>query len=277
MQEIDIYKAYRDLGYKSLFEYATQGLRLSESVSYNLITIARKSKEVPQLQKMIRKQEITVSNARMIAPVLTRENQNEWLMAAASLSKRALEKEIAKTLPEMQVQESARYVSEKRIELKLGISEELHEKLKRVQDLVSSQSGKAAKMEVALQAALDLYIEKMDLQKKAERAQAKFAQASVRSQAAAQDKTQPVPSLQPSLQPVPGQVHQRTRYIPAKLKHAVRLRDKGQCALKDVNGKRCAEKRWLEIHHIKSIIDGGANELQNLALVCHAHHQFLHH
>jgi hypothetical protein len=84
-QEIDECRAYRELGFKSLFEYATQGLGLSESVSYNFITIARKSKEVPKLQEMIRKQEITVSNARAIAPVLTFENQDKWLPSAAVL------------------------------------------------------------------------------------------------------------------------------------------------------------------------------------------------
>jgi hypothetical protein len=39
----------------------------------------------------------------MIAPVLTSENQNQWLSAAASLSKRELEKEIAKEFPEKQI------------------------------------------------------------------------------------------------------------------------------------------------------------------------------
>jgi hypothetical protein len=265
LQEIDRYRAYRDLGHKSLFEYATQGLKLSESVSYNLIAIARKSHEVPELQEMIRKQEISISNARMIAPVLTQANQSKWLEAAASLSKRALEKEIAKEFPEAQVQESARYVSEKRIELKLGISEELHEMFMRVQDLVSTQQGTVASMEDTLQAALKLYIEKMDPQKKAERAQV------------SKDQTKQTTTMDKRSEPVPGQVIKNQRYIPAKLQHAVRLRDQGQCALKSANGQRCTERRWLEIHHIQPLADGGVHELKNLALVCRAHHQFLHH
>jgi predicted HNH restriction endonuclease len=44
-----------------------------------------------------------------------------------------------------------------------------------------------------------------------------------------------------------------------------------------MSGKRCSEKRWLEIHHIMPVAEGGVNELENLALVCRAHHQFLHH
>src|SRR5262249_53985260 len=92
LQQIDRCRCYRELGYKSLFEYSTRGLKLSESVTYNLITIARKSVEVPQLQKMIKDREISVSNARMIAPVLTVENQDSWLSKASTLSKRELEK-----------------------------------------------------------------------------------------------------------------------------------------------------------------------------------------
>jgi hypothetical protein len=74
LREIDDCNGFREMGYKSLFEYATQELKLSESVSYNLIAIARKSREVPKLQEMIQAKEISVSNARMIVPVLTPRN-----------------------------------------------------------------------------------------------------------------------------------------------------------------------------------------------------------
>src|SRR6185437_10053511 len=70
LQEIESCRGYRELGFKSLFEYAVSALGLSESVTYNLITVARKSLEVPMLQKKIEAGEITLSNARKIAPVL---------------------------------------------------------------------------------------------------------------------------------------------------------------------------------------------------------------
>jgi hypothetical protein len=262
LQEIDDCRGYREMGSKSLFEYATQGLGLSESVSYNLITIARKSKEVPRLQEMIRKQEITISNARTIAPVLTSENQEKWLASAATSSKRELEKEIAKEFPQTQVREQARYVSEQRIELKLGISEELHEMLKRVQDLVSTQSGKAASLEETLQAALALYIEKKDPIEKAQRAEARVEKAK---------------------KPVPGQASEskspssNPRFIPAWLVHAIRRRDQGQCAYRSLDGVRCSQKRWLELHHIQPLALGGKSTLENLKLICRGHHQVLHH
>jgi hypothetical protein len=282
LQEIDDCRGYREIGFKSLFEYATSALGLSESVSYNLITIARKSKEVPKLQEMIRKQEITISNARAIAPVLNSENQNKWLSTAATSSKRELEKEIAKEFPQAQVREQARYVSDQRIELKLGISEELHEKLKRVQDLVSTQSGKAASLEETLEAAVALFIEKKDPVEKAHRAQARMEkskspvpeQAHERSSASFNSNSSFSLSPNPNPNPRP---HKSPRFIPASLVHAVRRRDHGQCTYRSSQGVRCSQRRWLEIHHVQPLAQGGQNKLENLRLICRGHHQVLHH
>lgn len=264
LQKIDNSRGYREIGFKSLFEYATQGLSLSESVSYNLITIARKSKEVPKLQEMIREQEITISNARTIAPILTSENQEKWLATAATSSKRELEKEIAKEFPQAQVREQARYVSGRRIELKLGISEDLHEKLKRVQDLVSTQSGNAASLEETLEAALALFIEKRDPLEKAHRAEA-----------LAEKNKGPVP-VQVRANPSPNP-NSNPRFIPAWIVHAIRRRDQGQCTYLSSHGVRCSQRRWLEIHHIQPLALGGKSTLENLRLICRGHHQVLHH
>jgi len=243
LQQMDDCRGYRELGFKSLFEYATQGLQLSESVSYNFITIARKSKEVPRLQEMIQRQELTVSNARAIVPVLTPDNQAQWLSHAAHLSKRELEKEIAKEMPAAQIQERARYVSE-----------ELHEKLKRVQDLVSSSTGRAASLEETLDALASLYIDKKDPLQKALRVEKRTR----------------------LIQPVPGQVQNNPRFIPASIQHRVLLRDGGRCAQNLPSGARCQERRWLEIHHIVPVAQGGLSTLENLALICRGHHQMIH-
>lgn len=211
---------------------------------------------------MIQKQEITLSNARMIAPVLTSKNQDKWLSAAAKLSKRVLEKEIAHQFPERGVQEQTRYVSENRIELRLGISEELHALFKQAQDILSSQMRNHSSLEETLEAALEFYIERGDPQKKAERAQ----------------KRELTSAKTLHFSPVPGQVKlPNPRFVPARLEHLVRLRDQGQCTHRAPTGNRCAEKRWLEIHHIHPLSKGGETRLDNLTLVCRGHHQLVHH
>jgi hypothetical protein len=283
LQEIDDCRGFREMGFKSLFDYATQALKLSESVSYNLIAIARKSKTVPKLQEMIRDHEMSVSNARMIAPILTVENQEKWLEAAASLSKRHLEKEIAKDHPQTQVTEQAKYVSSERLEFKMGLSEEVFEFFKRAQDLVSSQTRNSASFADAFKEIVLFYLKHNDPVEKAKRIHAK-----VQAQAQAQANT--------SVDlPVPGQVSERDsqnalkskravkpssqnqRFIPAQLQYAILLRDEGRCTQIGLKGERCSERRWLDIHHVLPLSQGGKTTLDNLKLLCRGHHRALHH
>jgi hypothetical protein len=50
--EIESSRAFEKLGYSSLFVYCTMALGLSESHSYSLISVARKSREVPELKTL---------------------------------------------------------------------------------------------------------------------------------------------------------------------------------------------------------------------------------
>lgn len=241
--KIDQMRGYRKIGFRSLYEYATSALKLSESVAYTLITLARKSREIPELKTKIEAQAIPITQARLIAPILNQSNQDEWIAKAETLSKRALEKEIKKTFPEKCVRETSRYVSENRIELKLGVNEGLMEKLKRIQDLVSQSTGQAATLEEALDQMAELFLAKKDPVQKARRA---------------------------------------TKHVPervlkgAALRHEINQRDGGQCTFSDSAGKRCEERRWLDVHHIKPRGHGGQDVLENLATLCRAHHQILH-
>ncbi|MBW7877197.1 MAG: HNH endonuclease, partial [Candidatus Cloacimonetes bacterium] len=54
------------------------------------------------------------------------------------------------------------------------------------------------------------------------------------------------------------------------------LRDKGRCSFEKY-GRRCNRRRFLNIHHIKPVKDGGQNTVDNLATLCETHHIYLHH
>ncbi|HEX4926196.1 MAG TPA: hypothetical protein VFV50_19030, partial [Bdellovibrionales bacterium] len=99
LQDVDICRAYLHLGAKSLFEYCTTLLGLSESVAYNFITVSRKAREVPKLQDEIESGRLSVSMARKIAPVLTPENQEHWIERAKTQTQKELEREVAKVSP----------------------------------------------------------------------------------------------------------------------------------------------------------------------------------
>ncbi len=64
----------------------------------------------------------------------------------------------------------------------------------------------------------------------------------------------------------------RRRIVPARLLRALKLRDHNRCRFPG-----CAHQRYVEAHHVRHWIDGGETLLENLVLLCSAHHRLLHH
>jgi hypothetical protein len=65
----------------------------------------------------------------------------------------------------------------------------------------------------------------------------------------------------------------QSRHIPSAVKRAVWARDEGRCAFVGAEG-RCAEQGCLEFHHVVPYASGGLATEQNLQLRCRAHNQF---
>jgi 5-methylcytosine-specific restriction endonuclease McrA len=66
------------------------------------------------------------------------------------------------------------------------------------------------------------------------------------------------------------------RPLSASEKHAVFLRDQGRCTFVNECGERCNVDRWLHVHHIKPVSQGGTNDPANLTVLCSAHHDLVH-
>ena len=64
----------------------------------------------------------------------------------------------------------------------------------------------------------------------------------------------------------------RRRIVPAPLLRALKLRDHNRCRFPG-----CPHQRYVEAHHVRHWIDGGETRLENLVLLCSAHHRLLHH
>ena len=62
----------------------------------------------------------------------------------------------------------------------------------------------------------------------------------------------------------------RSRHVPAAVRRAVWKRDDGRCAFIGTDG-RCAERGFLEFHHVVPFADGGETTSGNLQLRCRAH------
>lgn len=65
-----------------------------------------------------------------------------------------------------------------------------------------------------------------------------------------------------------------SRHIPSAVKRVVWFRDRGQCAFVSANGRRCAERSFLELHHIQPYAMEGSATAGNIALRCRRHNQY---
>jgi 5-methylcytosine-specific restriction protein A len=247
--QLDEAKTFLNHGYTSLYGYCIGALKLPEGTTYNLISVARKSKSIPELKMAIAAGDLSISKANKITSVITPENKDHWIEMAKTSPRVQLEKEVAKISPQAATPEKAKYVSEKRISLQLGVSEEHHKNIKRIQDFESKRLRRNISMEETLELCVLFYLQKKDPINKAKKALIK----------------QNSPELFPgrvafSFERVP---------VPAKLKHQVVLRDNGQC-------QKCSDKRFTEIHHVIPVARGGTNDIANLKTLCAAHHKMEH-
>lgn len=246
--EIDKLKAFRTLGFSSLWEYSVSGLRLSEGDAEALIRVACRSEVVPELKTAVVQGEITLSAARRVCSVITPENKAKWINKAATLPQKALEREIVKENPKEKAPDRIRPIAEETSELRCTLSAEVEAMVKRVQDLESQRLGRCCSLEETLRAMAEGYLQKHDPVKKAQRNVGKVAR------------------ISPVLR----------RAIPAAVAHQVALRDQGRCTFVMQNGQRCEQKRFVERHPIRPYAIGGKHELENLATLCAAHHGAIH-
>ncbi len=296
---VDGAKVYLRLGYPSLFKYATTALQLSEAVAYAAISVARKASVIPELRVAIGSGEIGFSKAKKILSVLDSRAAStahaDWVEKAASLSSRKLERAVASENPSVSVSEKVAYRSARRIELTLGIWEELMLDFRHAQNLVANGRGGAVGLERTLAEVLRFYLERKDPERRAKRAIAKKGMSArvdspvvekemVRSSKDAFEGAAVVGQQFTGTVPV-TRIEERSdrkktdagrRPLPAILVHQVRIRDQNRCQATLPGGEKCGARRWLDLHHRIPLSAGGGDSLENLTTLCRAHHQAHH-
>ena len=69
----------------------------------------------------------------------------------------------------------------------------------------------------------------------------------------------------------PVGIGRQGRTPPAPIGRLLRHRDHGRCRFPG-----CEHTSWLKAHHLIHWADGGSTDLDNLVLLCHAHHRLVH-
>jgi len=261
LEKVERLKVHRDFGL-SPFQYATTVLKLDPAIAYALIAIVRKSKEVPELGMAVRENRLSAFKANRIVASLTPQNSSELIRFAETHSKNEIEAEIARRNPRAKTRDRIKNLSPDWNELKAAVSKETLEKLERVESLLAQRGHQTTWNDILDQAA-DAFLEKNDPVRKAERVQKRKLLCPGREK-------QPLVKINLT-NLVPKRVP-----LTAEQKRTVFLRDRGRCTHVGLDGKRCNQDRWVDIHHVVHIKDGGTNDPDNLTTLCWSHHDLIH-
>jgi polyhydroxyalkanoate synthesis regulator phasin len=138
-------KLFAVLNYSGIFDYCERRLNLSRAQAYYFKTVAEKSEEVPEIKQAVAQGELTLSEARRIVPVLTKENHKEWIEKAKRLPQKELEREVTAANPNAHpVKEKIRPVAKEVSELKVPVDPKTEENLTALKDILSQKLGKPA-------------------------------------------------------------------------------------------------------------------------------------
>lgn len=284
LMELDARRLYLGEGYSSLFTYCTQALYLAEGAAYNRIETARAASRFPMILDGLEDGSLTLTTVRLLAPHLTVENHVSVLASARHKRKQTIEEIVASLNPKPAVPTFVRKLpvgpqhEEKgnvldfapaarepspvamepapcpkavvvplapdRFKLQLTISRETRDKLDRVKAL-ARHTIPNGDLTAIFDRALTLLLNEL------ERRLCAVAASPRRSREASE----------------------KSRRIPAAVKREVWCRDGGQCAFVGRDG-RCAERSFLEYHHLRPYAAGGMATTSNIELRCKAHNAY---
>jgi hypothetical protein len=301
LAELDTRDVHLREGYSSLFVYCRDVLGLSEAEAYTRIEVARAARRFPSILDLLAAGSVSLTAVRLLAPHLTPTNHREVLKSAWRKTKAEVQVIVAGLAPRPDVPFSVRHLpapgegalplaassassapsapsaatpapecppasaaaeplaisappirvaavaplAPDRYRLQLTISGGTVDKLRAAQDMLGHAipSGDEA---VIIDRALDALL--------AELARKKCA-----------DTRSPRPSRASKA---------GARRPSAAVRRAVWRRDRGCCAFVGAGGHRCAERRFVEFHHVDPYALGGEASVDQIELRCRRHNDY---
>jgi len=299
-------------GFASLFTYCTAVLRLSEHEAYDRMKAAKVARRCPAVLGLLESGRVNLTTVRLLAPHLTRANQEGLFAEAAGKSKRQVQELLARRFPRPDVAASIRKLPEPRPDAvgvaPLDVSASERSDLKTATRPAlpgrASPSGSASfdgTMAVSATAVRPSpVVPPLTLPLAPDRYRVQFT-ASERlceKLRLAQDLLRhAVPSGEPAEiferaldALIEAAVKQRyavterpratraraeeSRDTPAGVKRAVFVRDGGRCAYVAPGGRRCGERSFVEFHHVVPYATGGRATVDNIELRCRLHNAY---
>ena len=299
--ELESRKLHRGEGSGSLFSYCTGVLGLSEAAAWNRIRAARAGRRFPIVLDMIADGRVNLTTIRLLAPHLTAENHRAILEEARGMTRREVDKLVARLSPQPDVRSSVRKlpscapVAAAAAPMTQPIAdapvfagpepcaaaEPPAEPPDRRSDLLTPAPRgivaplSPARYKVAITVGEDAHDDLRWLQDALRREIPSGDPSEVVTQALRLMRREVEKKrFQATTSPRAGRaVSPGSRHVSAAVQRAVWTRDGGRCAFVGRKG-RCSERSFLEYHHRHPAGYKGEATVENIALRCRAHNVY---
>ena len=272
--EVEVRQLHKAQACSSMHTYCVEVLGFSEYAAFERMKAARLVRQFPMALELVRRGELHLTGLTSLAPLLTPDTHEALLTEARRKTKREIELIVARLRPLPDVPDRVRreapikplgpklvptptpFMSlsppappraapvEVRHAITFTASDHVKKKLDHARALASHRNPTQS-LQGLFELALDALIEKLEKQREGA-------------------------ALRPRPQP-PQAPH--SRVVPRAIRREVYARDNSRCTF-TAEGRQCAERAFLELHHIEAFALGGPTTTQNLTLLCRSHNAY---
>jgi hypothetical protein len=280
-------RGHVERGYKSLFEYCTRRLNLSEGSVWLRIQVANVCQRFPQILVALADNRFSLTVAGLLAPALTEDNVEKLLSDCAGMTKRQAEEylvalrpkpvytpSIRKTasapVPRLMMTSSAAAPSTPRplprvspsileparpetFNFRFAADRKFKEKFERLAEVLGVENPLLHMAEI-MEKAMDIALDKKDVKRK-------LARRRERKPRKADNSRQ---------RPRPDEV---SRYVPSHVRERVHERAGYQCEYRSEDGTRCRSRTGLEIEHLRPFAIHRSHDERFLRVFCRSHNR----
>lgn len=289
LAEIDKRGEFRALGYNSMFAFCTRDLLLSEGAAYERIEAARAVRLFPCALKCVKDGSLTVTNLRVLMPVLTRENH----VALIDKAKRKTKDQVVAMLAELRPRRDVAPMVRRLVDAKaLLVTDDTVAIATPQQSVPAPPQAPATRLSMSSRAVVaPLSPARYKIQCTVDQQthdDLRRLQSLMRHQVPNGD---PAAIIKKALATLRADVEKRklgavtrplrrprptkdgSRHVPQHVRREVWKRDGGQCRFVGSSG-RCEAFDCLELHHVVPFARGGETSVQNLELRCRTHNHY---
>jgi len=270
--------AHRDRGYPCFADYLGALFGYEPRAARERVRVALALEALPQLAAELGAGRLPWSVVRELSRVATPATQARWLEAAAGRTAREVEALVAGrepgALPDDPVDEPAR-----RHRLRFEVSGATLGALREARRVLTERVGEHLDDDAFVRALAQAVLQGSEAQGDAGRApyQVQLTVCEGCGRGAQLAAGEPV-ALEPAAveqarcdATETAHVGRATQTIAPRVRRAVMARDGRRCVVPG-----CCNAVFLEVHHLQRRVDGGGHDLDNLGLLCGAHHAAVH-